>query len=188
MLLLTCAGVARANLAATLDKPYGTTKDDWAKKHSHQTVLQQHCDWFDRDHDGILWPQDTFVGFNRLGFGIFLSIVAMFIIHINFSYPTSAGWLPDPFFRINLVRVDRTKHGSDTGTYDSEGRFVPQKFEEIFLKYAPGRDYLTFYDVANMIRGQRCVSDPIGWGGMVFECKSSSWSTSRLGMTYANLL
>ncbi|KAL6710508.1 hypothetical protein ACN47E_008556 [Coniothyrium glycines] len=161
--------IARANLAATLDKPHGTTTDDWAKKHEHQTVLQQHCDWFDRDHDGVLWPSDTWVGFNRLGFGIFLSTIAMIIIHINFSYPTSAGWLPDPFFRINLIRVDRTKHGSDTGAYDSEGRFVPQKFEEIFLKYAPGRDYMTLQDVANMIRGQRCVSDPIGWGGMVFE-------------------
>jgi peroxygenase len=46
---------------------------------------------------------------------------------------------------------------------------VPQKFEEIFSKYANGRDYVTVQDVVNMIQGQRNVSDIIGWGGMVFE-------------------
>lgn len=95
--LLTRAGVARANLAPSAESPQGTK--DWADQHSHQTVLQQHCDFFDRDHDGILWPQDTFIGFYRLGFGVILSMVALFVIHANFSYPTCEGWLPDPFFR-----------------------------------------------------------------------------------------
>jgi peroxygenase len=116
-------------------------------------------------------PYDTFIGFNRLGFGILLSIIAAFIIHINFSYPTSDSWLPDPLFRINLKNMHRTKHGGDTGTYDNEGRYIPQKFEEIFTKYADGRDYLTFWDTVNMLKGQRNVSDPIGWGGAIFECK-----------------
>jgi hypothetical protein len=44
--------------------------------------------------------------------------------------------LPDPFFRVYLARVHKDKHGSDTGTYDTEGRFVPQNFENIFAKYA----------------------------------------------------
>jgi peroxygenase len=109
------------------------------------------------------------VGFHRLGFGVILSAVALFIIHINFSWPTSPSWIPDPFFRIYLKQVDRTKHGGDTGTYDNEGRFVPQKFEEIFTKYADGRDYLTGWDIVNMIQGQRNISDPIGWGGAIFE-------------------
>lgn len=47
---------------------------------------------------------------------------------------------------------------------------MPQKFEEIFTKYADGRDYLTFTDMVNMLKGQRNVSDPIGWGGAIFEC------------------
>jgi peroxygenase len=152
-------------------------------------VLQQHCDFFDRDHDGpsprllysistrpntktgILWPQDTFIGFHRLGFGLILSFVALLIIHGNFSYPTCPGVLPDPFFRIYLSNVHKDKHGSDTGTYDHEGRFVPQKFEDIFAKYAQGRDYLTIWDVWNVLKGQRCIADPVGWGGAFFECE-----------------
>jgi peroxygenase len=49
---LVNAGEARANLAPSYDHPEGTTSADWNKKHAHQTVLQQHCDFFDRDHDG----------------------------------------------------------------------------------------------------------------------------------------
>jgi peroxygenase len=70
-----------------------------------------------------------------------------------------------------LKNVHQDKHGSDTGTYDHEGRFVPQKFEDIFAKYAEGRDYLTIWDVWNVLKGQRCIADPIGWGGAFFECE-----------------
>jgi peroxygenase len=132
-------------------------------------VLQQHCDFFDTDHDGILWPVDTFTGFYKLGFGLILSVFAVFIIHANFSYPTLPSWIPDPFFRIHLKNIHKDKHGSDSGTYDNEGRFVPQKFEEIFSKYANGRDYVTIQDVFDLMKGQRCIADPIGWGGALFE-------------------
>ncbi|KAK6073500.1 caleosin domain-containing protein [Seiridium cupressi] len=162
-------GTARANIAATYEKPYGTTEDGWASRHKDKTVLQQHCEFFDFDKDGIIWPQDTFLGFHKLGFGIFLSLAAVFIIHANFSYPTVSGWLPDPFFRVFLQRVHKDKHGSDTGTYDTEGRFIPQKFEDIFTKYAGGKDYVTFSDIVRLHKGQRLIMDPIGWGGNIFE-------------------
>jgi peroxygenase len=164
-------GTARANIAPSAESPEGTQAHGWAEKHAHQTVLQQHCDFFDQDRDGVIWPYDTYVGFHRLGFGVFLSIFAAFIIHINFSYPTSPTWLPDPMFRCYIPQIDRTKHGSDTGSYDSEGRFIPQKFEDIFTKYCEGRDYMTIWDIIGMWKGQRCVNDPIGWGGQVFECE-----------------
>ncbi|KAF2134792.1 Caleosin-domain-containing protein [Dothidotthia symphoricarpi CBS 119687] len=163
------AGTARANLAPSSETPSGTTSRGWATKHAHQTVLQQHCDFFDRDHDGIIWPRDTFIGFHRLGFNILLCLISVLVIHANFSYPTCPGWLPDPFFRLFLNNIHRDKHGSDTGTYDTEGRFVPQHFENIFAKYAQGRGYLTVRDVARVWNGQRCIADPIGWGGAFFE-------------------
>ncbi|PVH93513.1 Caleosin-domain-containing protein [Periconia macrospinosa] len=162
-------GTARANIAPDQNHPNGTTHKDWSKKHSRETVLQQHCDFFDCDRDGILWPTDTYIGFQKLGFNFLLCILAAFIIHVNFAYPTGSSWLPDPFFRIHIPRIHRASHGSDSGTYDQEGRFVPQKFEEIFTKYAEGRDYVTVWDVVEMGKGQRNVNDPIGWGGFVFE-------------------
>lgn len=57
-----------------------------------------------------------------IGFGIILSIFAVFVIHANISYPTCPGWLPDPFFRLFLKNVHKDKHGNDTGTYDHKGR------------------------------------------------------------------
>jgi hypothetical protein len=132
--------------------------------------LQQHCDFFDRDKDGIIWPQDTFVGFHSLGFGLILSLIAVLIIHANFSYATLPTWIPDPFFRLYVSNIHKAKHGSDSGTYDTEGRFVPQKFEDIFSKYAENKDSITLGDVSKLLKGQRLLADPIGWGGAFFEC------------------
>lgn len=105
-----------------------------------------------------------------MGFGLILSLLSVVIIHGNFSYPTVGSWLPDPFFRIYIARIHKDKHGSDTQTYDNEGRFMPQRFEDIFAKYAEGRDYLTVRDIANVMQGQRVIMDPIGWFGAFFEC------------------
>ncbi|KAI8190585.1 hypothetical protein K4K57_002403 [Colletotrichum sp. SAR 10_99] len=167
---LSHTGTARANIAATHDRPNGTTEYDWNKIHRHQTVLQQHCEFFDRDQDGVIWPLDTFVGFYKLGFGLILSTLSVFIIHGNFSYPTVRGYLPDPFFRIFIDNIHRDKHGSDSGAYDTEGRFSSQKFEDIFAKYAEGRDYMTIGDIFAMLKGNRVILDPVGWGGAFFEC------------------
>lgn len=163
---------ARVNIAATYEKPTGT--EGWADNNKDKTVLQQHCEFFDFDNDGVIWPQDTFKGFRLVGFNIFLSLLAVFIIHANFSYPSGDSILPDPLFRVYLRNIHKDKHGSDSGTYDHEGRFSPQHFHSIFVKYAEGRDYLTARDIWKMLKGQRVIMDPIGWFGAFFECKINS--------------
>jgi peroxygenase len=173
-------GTARANIAPSEKSPHGTTEGGWAAKHSHQTVLQQHCDFFDVDGDGIIWPSDTFHGFHKLGFGIFLSILAVAVIHLNFAYPTQKSWIPDPRLLVHIDRIHKDKHGSDTGAYDGEGRFVPQNFENIFAKFADGRDYITGRDLMKLWNGQRVLLDPIGWGGALFECKSFFQSAAHV--------
>ncbi|KAF9350339.1 hypothetical protein BGX34_001274 [Mortierella sp. NVP85] len=114
---------------------------------AHQTVLQEHCDFFDSDH-GIIWPIDTYLGFHALGLNFLLCLLAVFLIHANISYPTSLSWIPDPFFRIWVARIHKDKYGSSSGTYDTDGRFVPQHFEDLFAKYAPeGQNGLSLDDV-----------------------------------------
>lgn len=48
---------------------------------------------------------------------------------------------------------------------------MPQAFENIFAKYAVEEDVLTFSDVMRFWKGQRLISDPIGWCGAIFECE-----------------
>ena len=96
----------------------------------------------------------------------------MNVIHFGLSYPTNSSIVPDPFLRIYLENIHKDKHGSDTGTYDTEGRFIPQRFEDIFAKYSSdGGKSLTLWDVSVMVKGQRCVFDFFGWTAVVLECK-----------------
>ncbi|KAF9184226.1 hypothetical protein BGZ51_003471 [Haplosporangium sp. Z 767] len=167
---LPLAGTARANIAASIEHPEGTIDANWSIDHANQTVLQQHVQFFDRDQDGVIWPLDTYWGFRAIGFNILLSLFAAYVIHGGLSYPTCPSWLPDPFFRIWVRRIHKDKHGSDSGTYDTEGRFVPQHFEDVFSKYAPeGQDGLTWYDVCQLLKGQRVIMDPIGWFSAFLE-------------------
>jgi hypothetical protein len=124
-----------------------------------------------QDRDGIIYPLDTFRGFRRIGFGYLLSLLAVFLIHGNFSYPTLPSFIPDPLFRIYISEIHKCKHGSDSGTFDPEGRFVPQHFEDIFSKYGGGKDGLTIWDMWDFHKGQSVLLDPIGWVGQIFECE-----------------
>lgn len=64
---LTNPGTARATTAPSRERPNGTTDNGWQERHQHQIVIQQHCDYFDTDKDGILWPSDTYRGFRGFG-------------------------------------------------------------------------------------------------------------------------
>ncbi|GAA6018005.1 hypothetical protein JCM11491_000028 [Sporobolomyces phaffii] len=162
--------VPRANIAASVEHPNGTTENDYAEAHKDESVLQQHVGFFDRDNDGVIWPSDTFVGFHNLGYSLIWCILSVFLIHPTFSYFTLSSWIPDPFFRIRVKTIHRARHGSDTGVYDSQGRFVSAKFEEIFEKFDKGKKGgLTFLEGLAMIRENRNVLDPIGWIGAFFE-------------------
>ena len=136
-------------------------------------VVQQHVDYWDQDQDGIIWPSDTYRGCRAWGWSVPLCLMVAYLINVGLSYPTTPSWLPDPFFRIYVARLYKDKHGSDSMTYDNEGRFRPQQFEDIFNKY--DRDHkggLTFGDLFCFWRGQAMVFDFFGMTACILECKS----------------
>lgn len=163
-------GTARVNIAASEEQPEGTP--GWAEKHAHRTVLQQHCDYWDTDQDGIIYPWDIYNGCRRWGWNPILSLIVVLVISPAMSYPTlpKGKYLPSPLLPIYLDRIHKDKHGSDTNTYDSAGRFRPQQFEDVFAMYDAGdKGGLDLYDLARMWKGQRVLVDPFGWTAGVLE-------------------
>ena len=159
-------GEARFNQAADQFHPLGSEGSP------QRSVLQQHVDFFDRNKDGAITPWETFESFRILGFNVVFSILAVMFIHPGFSLATNeSGWWPlDPLFRIYTRPIHKAKHGSDSGVYDTEGRFVPQKFEEIFSKWdKDGDGCLSLGELFQMSQDLRVVMDVFGWIANKFE-------------------
>ncbi|KAG0623919.1 hypothetical protein M758_3G211400 [Ceratodon purpureus] len=162
--------VPRAMEAVDADHPHGTT----GYNNNGYTVLQQHIAFFDRNHDGVIYPWETFQGFHALGFNYIMSTIGMLFIHSAQSYPTLDSWIPSLWFPIYIKNIHRAKHGSDSEVYDTEGRFLPYKFEEIFSKFAKiDKTRMTFGELMEMTAANRNVADPFGW----IACKGE-WSVT----------
>jgi peroxygenase len=121
------------------------------------------------------------LGFRRLGFNLGYSTFSAAVIHIGFAYPSQNSWIPflgNPLFNIYTDKIHKCKHGSDSDTYDTEGRYIPEKFEEIFSKYdIDNKGELNFKDIIRLLRGNADLMDPFGafsaiveWGTLYMLC------------------
>ncbi|CAK9172260.1 unnamed protein product [Ilex paraguariensis] len=137
-----------------------------------QNVLQKHVMFFDRNNDGIVYPWETFRGFRAIGCGILLSTTAAIFINVGLSRKTRPGKFPSLLFPIEVKNIHKAKHGSDSGVYDTEGRFVPSKFEEIFSKHAhTNSNFLTSDELMAMLKANRVPKDFAGWLASYTEWK-----------------
>ncbi|KAJ8770258.1 hypothetical protein K2173_012700 [Erythroxylum novogranatense] len=139
---------------------------------SDVSVLQKHVFFFDENQDGIVYPSETFRGFRAIGSGLLLSTAAAIFINVALSQKTRPGKFPSLLFPIEIKNIHRAKHGSDSGVYDKEGRFVPAKFEEIFAKHAHSRpDALTSDELKGMLKANREPKNYSGWFASYIEWK-----------------
>ncbi|XP_065859084.1 probable peroxygenase 3 [Euphorbia lathyris] len=153
--------LARALIAPDKEHPNGTQGHD----HNDMTVLQQHVAFFDQNNDGIVYPSETFKGCRQLGFNVIIALILTIAFHVFFSIPTqSKKRFPSLRFPIYIVNIHLGKHGSDTGVYDTEGRYMPVNLENMFSKYAKTVPHkLSFKELMNMTEGNRLNFDFIGW-------------------------
>ncbi|KAL7000889.1 putative peroxygenase 4 [Sarracenia purpurea var. burkii] len=135
-------------------------------------VLRKHVAFFDRNKDGVIYPSETFEGFRAIGCGILLSSFAAIFINVGLSRKTRPGKFPSLLFPIEVKNIQKSKHGSDSGVYDAEGRFVPSKFEEIFSKHAKtNANALTSNELEAMLKSNRVPKDFGGWVASYTEWK-----------------
>lgn len=156
--------LARYNEAADRNNPRGTLGAPF------RSVLQQHVDFFDRNKDGIISMWETYTGFRNLGFGIITSLFAVLLINPWLSILTNESYIPDPLFRIDVRNIHLCKYGSDSGVFDTEGRFIPQKFEEIFSKWDKDNDEkLSLADILQLNTDLARAYDFFGWFFSMFR-------------------
>ena len=94
-------------------------------------ALQRHINFFDKNGDGVIHIDETTLGLRQLGLGRVKARAAATVIHLLLG-PKTSGTLTT---HISVAGIHLGKHGSDTGAYDAQGRFVPEAFERMFAQF-----------------------------------------------------
>ncbi|XAR63671.1 Plant seed peroxygenase [Bertholletia excelsa] len=130
-----------------------------------QNVLKKHAGFFDQNKDGFIYPWETYQDKNmfpsdwKRDFGVPRAAI---FVNVGLSRKTTDKF--SLLFPIEIKNIQKGKHGSDTGAYDHQGRFVPSKFEEIFKKHShTNPNALTSKELQEMLKANREPMDFNGW-------------------------
>jgi peroxygenase len=109
----------------------GITRQPPAIPWDEMTALQRHVAFFDWNGDGYITVVEDYRGLRALGIDPVLA--SSFATAINGVLATPSRGFPS--LTIDLRNIASGIHGSDSGIYDSEGRFVPAMFERLFTDW-----------------------------------------------------
>ncbi len=136
------------------------------------TPLQKHVSFFDYNGDGYVTVLEDYKGLRALGIDPFSSAAFASAINAALGTPTS-GY---PSLTISIFGIAKGVHGSDTGIYDSEGRFVPEAFERLFDDW--DRNHSGGLDPLEL--AARTIDD-----ADLFDLFGVTASTAEFGLLYA---
>lgn len=133
MRAMVVAMVATATLAATSRESHAfwwtpAERAEPAIPWDDMTPLQKHVAYFDYDGDGDITVLEDYRGLR--GLGIAPAPAAAFAVAINTALGTPTSGFPS--LTVSIYDIDGGVHGSDTGIYDSQGRFNPIQFDRLF--------------------------------------------------------
>lgn len=156
--------------------------EEGIEKKEEPTPLEKHVMFFDINKDGVIYPWETYKGFRKIGSGVLLSTVASIFINIGLSGKTRPGKWPSPLFPIEVKNIKFAKHSSDSDIYDTEGRFVPEKFEELFNKHGrTNANALTGEELDELLKANKQPKDFAGhiaakseWKILYLLCKDEN--------------
>lgn len=100
------------------------------------TALQIHLSFFDKDGDGLITRTETVLSLRQLGLSSGKASAAALVIHLFLGPKTTGSWSS---LDVSVKNIKLGKHGSDTGAFDAEGRFVPAAFERMFAEFDANR-------------------------------------------------
>ncbi|CAN6233555.1 unnamed protein product [Urochloa humidicola] len=136
------------------------------------TELQKHVAFFDRNHDGIITFDETSQGLQDVGLGAIEAKASAALINAALGPKTRPDNANSSSSRMDIYiqNIHKGKHGSDTGAYDDQGRFVPAKLDEMFTKHAKTvPNALTESELQEMLKANRQSNDVSGWLGAKAE-------------------
>jgi peroxygenase len=99
---------------------------------AEMTTLQIHLSFFDKDGNGMVTRAETTLSLRQLGLSSIKANAAALLIHAFLGPKTTGSWRN---LDVSVKDIKLGKHGSDTGAFDAEGRFVPAAFERMFTEF-----------------------------------------------------
>jgi len=100
-----------------------------ARSRPGDTTLQRHASFFDDDGDRAVDVAECARGLKSLGLPFGVAEVAALAIVAPLSVQTRGSLLA---LSIDIERIHKGKHDSDTGILDRRGRFNARRFEKVF--------------------------------------------------------